>query len=392
MANKDLYEVLGLKKGASEEEIKKAFRKLAIKYHPDKNQGDKAAEEKFKEINEAYQVLSDPKKKAHYDQFGTADFQGFGGQGGQGGYAGYDFSDIGGDLGDIFGQFFGGGGGGGFGGFSGFGGGGRRQDPNAPRRGQDLEYVMDLTFEDAVFGAKKEINVTKEEECETCHGTGAKDPSKKKTCPKCHGTGVVRQARQTMFGNMMTESVCDMCHGTGTIIEDPCPTCHGSRVVKVNRKITVNVPAGVDNGNIIPLRGQGNPGLNGGPAGDLLIVIRVKQSRTFTRKGTSIFIDKHIDMAQAAMGCEIKVPTVDGEVTTKVQPGTQSGTLLRLKGKGVPNIQSRNGARGDQYVNILVDIPKSLNERQKAALTEYLEASGISADGTGKSKKFNLFS
>ncbi|PKK38778.1 Chaperone protein DnaJ [Clostridiaceae bacterium JG1575] len=389
MANKDYYEVLGLTKGATDDEIKRAFRKLAIKYHPDRNQGDKGAEEKFKEINEAYQTLSDPQKKAQYDQFGTTDFQGGFGQGG--GYAGYDFGGF--DVGDIFNQFFGG--------FQGSGNSGQQR--NAPRRGEDIEYYLDLTFEEAVFGAQKEIEIQVEETCATCHGSGAKDPSKKQTCPKCHGTGRIRTQRQTMFGNMMTETVCDVCHGEGEIISEPCPTCHGQGRTRGTRRISVNIPKGVDNNNVIPLRGQGNAGLKGGPSGDVHLVLRVRPSKTFVRRGTNIFIDKHIDMAQAALGIQTRVPTVDGDVSYNIPAGTQSGTVFRLKGKGVPVVNSRSDQRGDQFVNVIVDTPQKLNAEQKKALEAYLMASGLSAkEGTegksassssksGKKRKFGIF-
>ncbi len=382
MAKNEYYEVLGLTKGATDEEIKRAFRKLAIKYHPDRNQGDKTAEEKFKEINEAYQVLSDPQKKAQYDQFGTTDFNGGFNQGG-GGYAGYDFDGF--DVGDIFSQFFGG--------FS--GGSGRTQNPNAPRRGEDIEFYQDLTFEEAVFGTTKDITLNVDDTCDTCHGSGAKDPSRKTTCTKCHGSGRIRTQRQTMFGNMMTETVCDVCHGEGEIIEEPCPTCKGKGRVRTKRKISVNIPKGVDSNNVIPLRGQGNAGYKGGPAGDVHLVLRVKPSKVFVRKGTNIFIDKHIDIAQAALGMETRVPTVDGEVSYNIPSGTQSGTVFRLKGKGVPVVNSKNDQRGDQFVNVIVDTPQKLNDAQKEALNAYLIASGLAAEKaaaqSSKKKKFGVF-
>lgn len=377
MANKDYYEVLGLTKGATEEEIKRAFRKLAIKYHPDRNEGDKTAEDKFKEINEAYQVLSDPQKKAQFDQFGTTDFGGFG-QGG-GGYAGYDFDGF--DMGDIFSQFFGG--------FTGQSG--RTQNPNAPRRGEDIEYYLDLSFEEAVFGSKKEIQVNIEDTCETCEGTGARKESGKRTCSKCHGSGRIRSQRQTMFGNMMTETICDVCHGEGVIIDEPCPTCRGKGRVRTQRKITVNIPKGVDNNNVIPLRGQGNSGYKGGPAGDVMLILRVKPSDIFVRKGNNVFIDKHIDIAQAALGMETRVPTVDGEVSYKIPAGTQSGTVFRLKGKGVPFVNSKNEQRGDQFVNVIVDTPQKLNEAQKEALRAYLEAAGLSTQEKKPAEKKRKF-
>lgn len=370
MAKKDFYEVLGLQKGASDDEIKKAFRKLAIKYHPDKNQGDKEAEEKFKEINEAYQVLSDPEKKARYDQYGDADF----GAGGYGGYGaeGFDFSDFGG-FGDIFDSFFGGGGGG-------------RRKKGGPERGADLEYTITLTFEEAVAGAEKEISITRNEKCETCGGTGAKEGTQPKTCDKCGGTGQIRVQRNTPLGSFMSTSTCDKCGGKGTIITDPCQDCKGLGKIRKNRKITVNIPAGVDTGNVIPLRGQGDHGENGGPAGDLYVNIRVMPHKLFKRKGYDIFMDSHISFSKAAMGVELKVPTIDGDVKYSVPAGTQPGTVFRLKGKGVPKVNGHG--RGDQYVNVVVDIPKTLNAKQKEALLMYMEASGEISEEDGSKKSF----
>jgi molecular chaperone DnaJ len=360
MANKDYYQILGLEKGASDDEIKRAFRKLAIKYHPDKNQGNAEAEAKFKEINEAYQVLSDPEKKARYDQFGTADFDGSGfGAGGFGGFDGFDFSDLGG-FGDIFDTFFGG------------GGSGRRR--NGPQRGADLEYVLNLTFEEAVFGVEKEISINRSESCDSCSGTGAKAGTSPKTCPTCNGSGQIRVQRQTPLGNFVSTSTCNQCGGKGQVVDNPCTTCHGKGSVRKNRKISVNIPAGVDTGNVMPLRGQGEHGKNGGPAGDLYVRIKVAPSKKFTRKGSDIYIDTHISMGHAALGVEVTVPTVDGDVKYKIPAGTQSGTLFRLKGKGVPRVNS--SGRGDQYVKVIVDIPKNLNEKQKDALRAFMEACG----------------
>ena len=369
MANKDYYAALGLEKGASEADIKKAFRKLAIKYHPDKNQGNKEAESKFKEINEAYQVLSDPDKKAKYDMYGTVDFDGSGF--GSGGFGGFDFSDMGG-FGDIFESFFGGG-----------GGGGRRR--NGPQRGSDLEYTINLTFEEAVFGVEKEISIDRSENCETCKGSGAKEGTSKKTCPTCNGQGQVRVQRQTPLGSFVSTSTCNTCGGTGTVIEEPCTSCHGRGHVRKTRKIKVNIPAGVDTGNVMPLRGQGNHGTNDGPPGDLYVRINVSASKKFVRKGNDIYIDTHISMGKAALGTEITVATVDGDVKYTIPAGTQSGTLFRLKGKGVPRVNS--SGRGDQYVKVIVDIPKTLNEKQKDALKAFMEACGESvSEGTSHKK------
>lgn len=363
MASKDYYEVLGLSKGASDDEIKKAYRKLAMKYHPDRNQGNKEAEEKFKDINEAYQVLSDPQKKANYDQFGSADFNG----GGFGGFGGGGFSGMGG-FEDIFDSFFGGG-------FS-----SRRR--NGPERGADLEYTVSLTFEEAVFGVEKEISITRNEKCDTCAGSGAKPGTNSKTCDKCGGTGQVRVQRNTPLGSFVSTSTCDKCGGSGKVIDEPCTTCHGKGTVRKNKKIKINIPAGVDTGNVLPLRGQGEPGKNGGPNGDLYINIRVSSHKNFERRGFDIYIKEHISFGKAVLGTEITVPTVDGSVKYKIPAGTQSGTTFRLKGKGVPRVNGHG--RGNQYVKVIVDVPKAINEKQKAALIAFMEASGEKLGSEGK--------
>ncbi|GAA0789046.1 molecular chaperone DnaJ [Hathewaya limosa] len=361
---KDYYEILGIEKGASEPDIKRAFKKLALKYHPDRNPDNKEAEEKFKEINEAYQVLSDPEKKARYDQYGTADF----GAGFDGGFngAGFDFS----DLGDIFGDIFGGGFSGGFGGFGSSG----RANPNAPRKGADIETTLNLSFEEAVFGCEKEIVVNKHENCETCNGTGAKPGTSPKTCDRCNGTGRITMQRRTAFGAFSTQTTCDKCRGLGTIIENPCSSCHGTGKIKKRKSIKVKVPAGVDNGNIIPIRGQGEPGSNKGPSGDLYINLRVAPHKLFERRGNDIYMEEHISVSKAILGAELKVPTVDGEVVYKVPSGTQSNTVFRLRGKGVPRVNGTG--RGDQFVKVVVDIPKKINEKQKQAILQFMEASG----------------
>lgn len=357
MANKDYYEILGLQKGASDDEIKRAFRKLAIKYHPDKNQGNAEAEAKFKEINEAYQVLSDPEKKSRYDQFGTADFDGSGF--GSGGFGGFDFSDMGG-FGDIFESFF--------------GGGSSSRRRNGPTKGADMEYSLNLTFEEAVFGVEKEITINRSENCEDCKGSGAKAGTSPKTCPVCNGAGQVRVQRQTPLGSFVSTSTCDKCGGKGNVVDSPCTTCAGRGKIRKSRKINVKIPAGVDTGNVMPLRGQGEHGSNDGPPGDLYIRINVARSSKFDRRGNDIFIDTHISMGKATLGTEITVPTVDGDVKYTIPAGTQSGTMFRLKGKGVPRVNS--SGRGDQYVKVIVDIPKSLTAKQKEALEIFMQACG----------------
>lgn len=366
MANKDFYEVLGVDKSASEEEIKKAFKKAALKYHPDRNKGDKEAEEKFKEVNEAYQVLSDAEKRQRYDQFGTADFNG------AQGFDGFDFGGFGG-FGDIFSDIFGGG-------FS-----SSSSRKNAPRKGADLEYNLNLTFEEAVYGCKKEIKVTRKEKCETCSGTGAKPGTSSKTCTKCHGSGRVQMQRRTPLGVMSTTTVCDACNGEGKIIEQPCTTCRGTGKERKTRTITVNVPAGVDTGNVMPFRGQGEAGENGGPAGDLYVNIRVAPHKSFKRNGYDIHMETHISFAKAAFGTDIKVPTVEGDVTYKIPAGTQPGTVFRLKGKGVQRVNST--VKGDHYVKVIVDVPKTLNEKQEEALRMFMEASGEEVATTEQAEK-----
>lgn len=358
MANRDYYEVLGLTKGASDDEIKKAFRKLAIQYHPDKNQGNAEAEEKFKEINEAYQVLSDPDKKANYDRFGTADFNGGGGFQG-----GFDFNDMGG-FGDIFESFFGGGG---------FGG-QRSRRRTGPEKGSDIEVSLNLTFEEAVFGAEKEIVINRSEKCETCSGTGSKTGAAPSTCTKCNGAGQVRVQRNTPLGSFMSVNTCDKCGGKGTIVEDPCPNCKGTAKERKQRKIKINIPAGVDHGNIVPLRGQGEHGNNGGPAGDLYVHLRVADSDQFIRKGSDIHIEHSVSFGQATLGDEITVPTIDGPVKYTIPEGTQTGTTFRLKGKGVQKINANS--RGDQYVTVHVEVPKNLTAKQKEALRAYMDEFG----------------
>ena len=357
---RDYYEVLGLQKGASEEEIKKAYKKLARKYHPDMNPGDKEAEEKFKEVNEANEVLSDPEKKARYDQFGFAGVDPSYGAGG-GAYGGgmdFDF----GDLGDIFGSFFGGG----------FGG--SRANPNAPQRGESLRTSVSITFEEACFGCEKDVIIERVEQCDTCRGSGCEKGTTAEVCSECGGRGVVQRRQQTPLGFMSSSSPCPKCGGRGKIIHKPCKTCGGRGQVRKRKTIKVSIPAGIDNGQTISLRGQGNAGKNGGSAGDLLIVVAVRPHDIFRREGTSILCEAPITFAQAALGAELEIPTIDGKVKYTIPEGTQSGTTFRLKGKGVPGMGGR--ARGDQYVTVYIETPRNLNKEQKAALKKFSELLG----------------
>ena len=376
---RDYYEVLGVEKSASADEIKKAYRKMAMKYHPDKNPGDKEAEEKFKEANEAYEVLSDETKRATYDQYGHAGMEGgFGGAGGgsYGGFGGGGFEDI---FSDIFSSFGGGGGFGGFGGFGG-GGGGRR----GPSRGSDMKININLSFKEAVFGTEKKIKIKRQEECPTCHGSGAEPGSEAHTCDKCGGSGQIYIRQQTPFGTIQQTTVCDKCHGEGEIIDDPCHTCHGSGIQEKKRTINIKIPAGVDNGSILPLRGEGNTGARGGGKGDLFVYISVKEDPIFKREEDDVYLEIPVTFAQAALGAELVVPTVDGKVKLKVPEGTQTGKVFRLKGKGVPNVNGRG--RGDQYITVRVEVPRKLNKKQKELLRAFDKETGN--DNHQEGKKF----
>ena len=377
MAEKrDFYEVLGVKKGASEDELKKAYRKLAKENHPDLHPGDKECEARFKEINEAYEVLSDPDKRAKYDQFGHAAFdpsQGFGGGGGFGGFEGF------GGFGDIFSDIFGGG--------FGFGGGGGR-NPNAPRKGDNLRATVNIKFEEAAFGVKKDVFVSKIEQCHDCKGTGCAEGTTAEVCPDCKGTGTVMSTKRTPFGMVQSSEQCPKCRGRGKMIHSPCKTCRGIGSVRRQHKVSVSIPAGIDDGQTISLKGQGNAGLNGGPAGDLLITVLVQPHARFERDGASILLDQEISFAQAALGAEVEVPTLDGKVKLNIPEGTQTGTTFRLKGKGVPFL--RNGGRGDQFVTVNVAVPRSMTSTQKNALRRYAETMGETVEQKnifGKHKK-----
>lgn len=360
MADKrDYYEVLGISKGASEDEIKKAYKKMARKYHPDLNPDNKEAEEKFKEVNEAYEVLSDPDKKARYDQYGHAGVDPNFGAGGAGFDGSFDF----GDLGDIFGSFFGGG----------FGG-GRRTNPNAPQRGESIRMSLAISFEEAAFGCEKAVTVDRMEQCGTCRGNGCAPGTTPEICPDCHGTGQVQVRRQTPMGVFATTSPCTKCGGKGKIIHQPCKECHGTGAVRKRKTIQASIPAGIDNGQTISIRGQGHAGINGGPAGDLLITITVRPHELFRREGTSVLCEAPITFAQAVLGAELEIPTIDGKVKYDLPEGTQSGTTFRLKGKGIPAINGRG--RGDQYVTVYIETPRNLNKEQKEALKKFAESVG----------------
>lgn len=356
---RDYYEVLGVNKNAPDGEIKKAFRKLAKQYHPDVNPGDKVAEAKFKEINEAYEVLSDAQKRSQYDQFGHAgtDPNGFGGFG-----RGFGDFDMGG-FGDIFETFFGG---------SGFGRSGRSK--NGPQKGADLKYSLEIAFEEAAFGVEKEISVNRMSSCPTCKGSGAKPGTNPKTCAHCHGTGQVQQKQSTPFGQFVNVKTCDVCRGEGKIITDPCSQCGGKGKVKNTTRLKVNIPAGIDDGQTISLRGEGEPGSKGGPPGDLYISIRVRPHVLFQRQNADVICEIPITFVQAALGAELEVPTLDGKVKYDIPEGTQTGSIFRLRNKGIPHL--RGGGRGDQYVKVVVEVPKKLNEKQKAVLKEFAELSG----------------
>ena len=373
---KDYYETLGINKDATDAEIKSAFRKLALKYHPDRNPGNKEAEEKFKEVNEAHQVLSDQQKRAQYDQFGTADFNGQGGFGN--GFGGFDASNFSGfdDLGDIFGDIFGA-----------FGGGTRRPR-TGPERGADLEYSLDLDFEEAVFGIKKDVELFREETCSHCGGTGAKPGTSPKTCDRCHGSGQMRVQKRTPLGSFVTVTTCDKCHGTGHIIDSPCSECMGRGKVGKKKVISINIPAGVDDGNTITLRGEGNAGSKGGPSGDLYIHLRVRPHKIFKRKNYDLYCDVQISFVKASLGGDIIVPSLDGDVKYTINQGTQPDTIIKIKSKGVPKL--RGAGRGDLYATVNIEVPRHLNEKQKELLKKFAEESGENVQDPKKSF-FNKF-
>lgn len=356
---RDYYELLGVDKSASDDELKKAYRKAAKKYHPDLNPGDASAEETFKEINEAYEVLSDKEKRARYDQFGHAGVDpNYGAGGGYGGGFTGDFGDFG-DLGDIFSSFFGGG----------FGGNSRRSNPNAPRRGNDTAATVNLSFEEAAKGCKKTIKVTKIENCKECNGSGAEKGSSPKTCPVCHGSGQVSAAQRTPFGVIQTQKVCDHCKGSGKVIDKPCRTCAGKGRIRHTIDQTVDIPAGIDDGQVINLRGGGDSGVNGGPAGDLRINVNVRPHPIFERDGFDVYCEIPITFTQAALGAEITVPTLDGKVKFTIHEGTQPGDEFKLRGKGIQRLNY--SGKGDQYVKINVEVPKDLSKAQKEKLKEF---------------------
>ena len=362
MADKrDYYEVLGVAKGAGEAEIKKAYRSLAKKYHPDMNSGDAEAEAKFKEVNEAYAVLSDADKRAKYDQFGHAAFDpaAGGGSGFGGGFGGFgDFS----DLGDIFGSFFGGG----FGGSS-------SQRRNAPTRGEDIGARVTVTFEEAAFGIKKEVSYGRIQKCDECGGSGAAKGSQAETCSVCGGSGQRRVTQRIGGMAFQSTTTCDHCHGSGKIIKNPCTECRGTGYVKVNKKLSVNIPAGIDNGERIALRGQGCDGRNGGPAGDLIITVMVKSHSVFEREGYNLFCEIPITVAEATLGAEIDVPTLEGNQKYTIPEGTQPGTRFTLKQKGIPYINNSN-RRGDLIFTVNIEVPKGLNEKQKEHMRAFADA------------------
>ncbi len=363
MAEKrDYYEVLGLSKGATDEEIKKAYRKMAKQYHPDLHPDDPEAAEKFKEVNEANDVLSDPQKRQRYDQFGHAGVDPSYGAGAGGGFGG-GFGGMGGDFdfGDIFDTFFGGG----MGGM----GGSSRNNANAPKRGADISISLDISFMEACKGIKHEVEINRAETCDSCNGSGAKTGTTAKTCPECNGSGQVRFQQRTILGSMMSTRPCSKCGGKGKVIETPCPTCHGNGRVQKKKKITINVPAGIDNGQILRVGGEGNMGTNGGGRGDLNVRISVRKDPLFERRDFDVWTEIPITYAEAVLGAEITVPTIDGEVNFTVPEGTQPDTVFRLRGKGIQKLQ-REG-RGDQMVKVILEVPKNLSQDQKDALIKF---------------------
>lgn len=373
MAEKrDYYEVLGVDKNADDATIKKAYRKLAKKYHPDANPGEEAAA-KFKEASEAYAVLSDPEKRKQYDQFGHAAFDGAGGAGGFD-FSGMDFSDIFGGFGDIFGDIF---------------GGGRRggsRNSNGPMRGADIRVGMRITFEEAVRGCKKEVTINFKETCDSCSGSGAKAGTSPITCPKCNGRGQFMSQQQTLFGTMQSLQTCPDCNGTGKIIKEKCPDCYGAGYITKKKKVSVDIPAGIDDRQSIRVSGYGEPGRNGGPRGDMLVDIRVISNSEFERDGMDVYTKTYISFAQAALGGDIRVKTIDGDVKFPIKPGTQTGTRIRLRGKGICHLRNEN-VRGDQYSTLIVKVPTKLSHEQKELIKKLDEVSGNTLKEFSEEKK-----
>lgn len=369
MNNTEYYDRLGVSKDASQDEIKRAYRKMSKKYHPDINK-EPGAEEKYKEVQEAYETLSDDQKRAAYDQYGPDGANA--GFGGQGGFGGFDGGAGFGGFEDIFSSFF---------------GGGASRNPNAPRQGDDLQYRVNLSFEEAVFGAEKEVHYNREATCKTCSGSGAKPGTSPVTCGRCHGQGVINVDTQTPLGVMRRQVTCDVCHGTGQEIKDPCQTCHGTGHEKQSHKVSVKIPAGVETGQQIRLAGQGESGFNGGPYGDLFVIINVNPSDKFTRDGSTIYYTLNISFVQAALGDTVEVPTVHGNVEMTIPAGTQTGKTFRLKGKGAPRL--RGGSQGDQHVTVKIVTPTKLNDAQKEALLAFAKASGDEKIAPQKKGFFN---
>lgn len=381
MADKrDYYEVLGVAKTATDAEIKKAYRVLAKKYHPDMNPGDKEAEVKFKEASEAYAVLSDPEKRKQYDQFGHAAFE-QGGGAGAGGFGGFDFSDIfGGGMGDIFSDLF--------------GGGRSRSSYNGSMQGANVKITMRVSFMEAVFGVDKKIQMGIKDECPHCHGTGAKPGTSPETCSKCGGKGQVVYTQQSLFGTVRNVQTCPDCHGTGKIIKEKCTDCSGTGYIKNNKTIEISIPAGIDNGQSVRIKGKGEPGVNGGPRGDLLVGVNVDRHPIFQRQGYDIYTTVPISFADAALGADITIKTVDGDVTQTIKPGTQTDARITLRGKGVPTLRNKN-TRGNHYVTLVVQVPEKMNAEQKEALRRFDAAmkgekldKGDGEDGNKKKKSF----
>ena len=370
MAEKrDYYEVLGVDKSATQDELKKAYRKIAKENHPDQHPGDKAAEERFKEANEAYEILSDPDKRQKYDQFGHAAFDpsaGYG-AGGFGGFGGFDDIFGGGGFGDIFSSIF--------------GGGAQTRNPNAPRRGDDVRVSLNISFEEAAFGCEKEVTAPRIEVCPDCRGTGCAPGTTAETCPDCHGSGTVRTTQRTPFGMAQSTGPCQKCRGSGKIIHQPCKTCRGLGKIRRNKKLNVKVPAGIDDGQAIPIPGMGNTGANGGPAGDLLVGVIVRPHPIFEREGTSVYMEQEISYAQAALGAEVEVPTLDGKVKLTIPEGTQPGAVFRMRGRGIPSL--RGGARGDQFVSVKMSVPRGLTGTQKELLRQFAASMGEYDSGKG---------